>query len=394
VKKIGFFVQQDFLTAHFGVRNYFSTIMNLCSERYHVDYLIHEPNSDGLFWYIADIASRSLKRKGKEREQGLPLVLELGTQKKINSFRYTNFDKLLSKGISAAEVPNKYHRSIGENLAREEYDLIVITNPWIVNFDGRLPAKKVVGLVYDLIPNQFALTGILPDFVFAHQHNRGFQYYNKYCDEVYAISKIIADLYNEYYNTSKCKFFPPFPPYGFHDAGYQGQKKENAVLLAAPFDQRKGIEEIPELINGAADLIDTLYIYGMPRCTPKQFDRFFKELSVQRVVYCPYIETVELIQMYQKCKLLLFPSWEEGLGFPIIEAQVCGCRVITTDKPPMNQLVVPGSYLLDVKSTSKSIQKIRDILKAPKYQYEKVSQLAWEKFSYEAVQKIIEELLD
>ena len=132
----------------------------------------------------------------------------------------------------------------------------------------------------------------------------------------------------------------------------------------------------------------------MPRCTPKQFDRFFKELSVQRVVYCPYIETVELIQMYQKCKLLLFPSWEEGLGFPIIEAQVCGCRVITTDKPPMNQLVVPGSYLLDVKSTSKSIQKIRDILKAPKYQYEKVSQLAWEKFSYEAVQKIIEEILD
>ena len=99
MKKIGFFVQQDFLTAHFGVRNYFSTIMNLCSERYHVDYLIHEPNSDGLFWYIADIASRSLKRKGKEREQGLPLVWELGTQKKIKSFRYTNFDKLLSKGI-------------------------------------------------------------------------------------------------------------------------------------------------------------------------------------------------------------------------------------------------------------------------------------------------------
>lgn len=394
MKKIGFFVQQDFLTAHFGVRNFFSTIMNLCSERYHVDYLIHEPNNDGLFWYIADVSRRPAKNVSKGKTQEQPLILKLETQKEIRHFKYTSLEKLLSKMGSTSTVPSKYHRSIGEDLAREEYDLIVVTNPWIVNFEERLPAKKVIGIVYDLIPNQLALTKAVPDFTFAHQHNRGYQYYDRCCDGIYADSRTIADQYNSYYHTKKCSFFPPFPPYEFRDAGYRGQKKENAVLLAAPFDQRKGIEQIPELVNGAADLIDTLYIYGMPRCTQKQFDRFFKDLLVQKVVYYPYIETAELIQLYQKCKLLLFPSLEEGLGIPIIEAQVCGCRVITTDKPPMNQLVVPGSYLLDAKSTSKSIQKIRDILKAPKYQYERVSQLAWEKFGYEAVQKIIEELLD
>ena len=45
-------------------------------------------------------------------------------------------------------------------------------------------------------------------------------------------------------------------------------------------------------------------------------------------------------------KILLFPSKDEGLGIPIIEAQYFGCRVLTTDKEPMRSLVMPGSELM------------------------------------------------
>jgi glycosyltransferase involved in cell wall biosynthesis len=34
----------------------------------------------------------------------------------------------------------------------------------------------------------------------------------------------------------------------------------------------------------------------------------------------------------------LFPSLAEGFGWPLIEAQACGCPVITTDEPPMNEV--------------------------------------------------------
>lgn len=45
-----------------------------------------------------------------------------------------------------------------------------------------------------------------------------------------------------------------------------------------------------------------------------------------------------LRRLYRAAKLLLFPSHIEGFGWPILEAQACGCPVITLNKPPMNQL--------------------------------------------------------
>ena len=43
----------------------------------------------------------------------------------------------------------------------------------------------------------------------------------------------------------------------------------------------------------------------------------------------------ELRALYSSARLLIFPSIEEGFGWPILEAQACGCPVVTTDKEPM-----------------------------------------------------------
>jgi glycosyltransferase involved in cell wall biosynthesis len=36
--------------------------------------------------------------------------------------------------------------------------------------------------------------------------------------------------------------------------------------------------------------------------------------------------------------MLLFPSLDEGFGWPIIEAQACGCPVLTSGRPPMDEV--------------------------------------------------------
>ena len=41
---------------------------------------------------------------------------------------------------------------------------------------------------------------------------------------------------------------------------------------------------------------------------------------------------------YQLASLLLFPSLEEGFGWPIAEAMASGCPVITTEKAPMSEV--------------------------------------------------------
>lgn len=49
---------------------------------------------------------------------------------------------------------------------------------------------------------------------------------------------------------------------------------------------------------------------------------------------------------YSAARALLFPSIAEGFGWPIVEAQACGCPVVTTDAAPMNEIGGPHSCYL------------------------------------------------
>lgn len=57
-----------------------------------------------------------------------------------------------------------------------------------------------------------------------------------------------------------------------------------------------------------------------------------------RIHYLHGISDEALRGLYARVKLLLFPSWIEGFGWPILEAQACGCPVATLDRAPMNEL--------------------------------------------------------
>lgn len=46
----------------------------------------------------------------------------------------------------------------------------------------------------------------------------------------------------------------------------------------------------------------------------------------------------ELQALYSTARALIFPSLYEGFGWPIIEAQACGCLVFTSDRAPMNMI--------------------------------------------------------
>ncbi len=51
------------------------------------------------------------------------------------------------------------------------------------------------------------------------------------------------------------------------------------------------------------------------------------------------IKDAEIIELYKKSNILLFPSLYEGFGMPIIEAAVSQCLVVTSDLFPMNSLL-------------------------------------------------------
>ena len=65
-----------------------------------------------------------------------------------------------------------------------------------------------------------------------------------------------------------------------------------------------------------------------------------------RVHFFQGIDNSALEAAYAVARAFLFPSLAEGFGWPIVEAQACGCPVITTDDAPMNEIAGPmASYL-------------------------------------------------
>jgi len=55
----------------------------------------------------------------------------------------------------------------------------------------------------------------------------------------------------------------------------------------------------------------------------------------------------ELRAAYSLATGLIFPSWEEGFGWPIAEAQACGCPVFTSNRAPMTEVGGDAAHYFD-----------------------------------------------
>ncbi len=70
----------------------------------------------------------------------------------------------------------------------------------------------------------------------------------------------------------------------------------------------------------------------------------------------------QLAALYSGALAMLFPSFEEGFGWPIVEAQTCGCPVAIVDRPPMNEIAGGAGILIDPGHPEAAAMTIREAL--------------------------------
>jgi len=68
----------------------------------------------------------------------------------------------------------------------------------------------------------------------------------------------------------------------------------------------------------------------------------------------------ELEGLYSHALALIFPSLEEGFGWPIAEAQACGCPVATTGQAPMTEVAGEAAIFFDPEDAAGAAKAIRD----------------------------------
>jgi glycosyltransferase involved in cell wall biosynthesis len=89
----------------------------------------------------------------------------------------------------------------------------------------------------------------------------------------------------------------------------------------------------------AAQLAEPLPLWCISPTPTPNIERVLESVPPQgKVLFFKGLDNHTLQAAYSHARALLFPSLAEGFGWPLIEAQACGCPVITTDEPPMNEV--------------------------------------------------------
>jgi glycosyltransferase involved in cell wall biosynthesis len=65
---------------------------------------------------------------------------------------------------------------------------------------------------------------------------------------------------------------------------------------------------------------------------------YIKKLGLKDIIFKGFMDYEDIPSYYSNAELLLFPSLLEGGGFPPMEAMACGCPVVTSNIPPMNEI--------------------------------------------------------
>ncbi len=112
-----------------------------------------------------------------------------------------------------------------------------------------------------------------------------------------------------------------------------------AIAGAQWYKNRTGLVQIFAHLHALAPAdAKPRLLYAGPPLDPEQQNLLAQNNLTAAFAHLPGLSNEEIRAAYSLARGLLFPSWEEGFGWPIAEAQACGCPVFTSNRAPMTEV--------------------------------------------------------
>lgn len=112
-----------------------------------------------------------------------------------------------------------------------------------------------------------------------------------------------------------------------------------------------------------------------------------------------YVEQPDLVKLMNLASVFLYPSFYEGFGMPVLEAQACGVPVITSNVSSLPEVARQGAILIDPHKTEELTAAIKKVLadkvgraKLVKEGFENTKRFSWKKTAQETFQ-VYEQIL-
>jgi glycosyltransferase involved in cell wall biosynthesis len=86
-----------------------------------------------------------------------------------------------------------------------------------------------------------------------------------------------------------------------------------------------------------------------------------------RIHHLDYVDRPELAALYGAADALLFPSWLEGFGLPLLESMACGTPVVTSGTAAMPEIAGPAAVYVDPESPHSIASATTALLRDPQH---------------------------
>lgn len=88
----------------------------------------------------------------------------------------------------------------------------------------------------------------------------------------------------------------------------------------------------------------------------------FKEFNFEGVKFLGYKKDKELLELYNKARCLILPSFYETFGFPVLEAMACGCPVVASKIPALLEVAKDSALFVNPYDSEELAYAIKEIL--------------------------------
>ncbi len=85
-------------------------------------------------------------------------------------------------------------------------------------------------------------------------------------------------------------------------------------------------------------------------------------LGPDELIFTGHVSDKELVQIYNLCRVCVFPSWQEGFALPALEAMACGAPVIGSNSSSLPEVIGLTEALFDPLDTVAMAAKMRQAL--------------------------------
>lgn len=290
---------------------------------------------------------------------------------KYQGFNYPN--KLLNLSLKFLNYPKI------DNLL-DQIDIFFIPN---LNFVSLTKKTKRIITIHDLSYERF------PDF-FSKKRNYWHKFINpqklvKQCDKIIAVSQNTKNDLVEIYKTPTDKIKVIYS--GVNTDLYKKinstdqkfkeiQKKyklpKNFIFYLGTIEPRKNIEGIIESFN-LVKKNDRFKNLNLIIAGDKgwKYERALKMVKnspfSKQIKFIGYLSRQDKPYLYNLAEIFVFPSFYEGFGLPVLEAQACGTPVIASLNSAFPEIVADSAWLVKPDNLTEISQSIQHILNNPEF---------------------------